>query len=81
MPTGGRVSDDTDIRIAVSDRALLRVRDARNLRFEGSAFAYSYGDIARVEGCEGVEFIDCRFVNTASCGIARATILSDHQSP
>ncbi len=69
MPTGGRVSDDTDIRIVDADKPLLRVKDAKNLRFEGIEFAYCYGTIASVDKCEGVEFSGCRFLNTASRGI------------
>ena len=69
IPSGERVSEGTDIRIAVSDRTLLHVKNARNLRFEGIEFAYCYGILACVDRCEGVELLDCRFLNTASRGI------------
>lgn len=69
VPFGGRMNDETDVRMVTSSATLLEGRGVRNLRFEGIEFAYAYGTLADMRDCESVEFSGCRFRNSASNGI------------
>ena len=72
----------SDIRVAFSDKPLLRGAGVANLRFEGIAFACNHGPFVSFDSPQGVSFRDCRFAGTASDAIvfkgdARDTTVAD----
>ena len=71
-----------DIRVAFSDKPLLRGAGVANLRFEGIVFACNHGPFIAFDSPRGVVFRDCRFAGTASdaivlSGDTRDTTVSD----
>ena len=73
---------EMSVRVAFSDKPLLRGADVADLRFEGIAFACNHGPFVSFDSPRGVFFRDCRFAGTASdaiilSGDTRDTTVSD----
>ena len=64
VPPGGKMSDDIDVRLAFSEKPLVRGDKLANVRFEGLSFAFCYVQLVRF-CAEGVTFDGCRFEGTA----------------
>jgi hypothetical protein len=76
------LTETADIRVAFSDKPLLRGAGIANLRFEGIVFACNHGPFVSFDSPHGVTFRNCRFMGTASDAIvlkgdARDTTVSD----
>ena len=69
VPLGGVMKEDTDIRIALSEKPLLSGRGVKNLKFDGIGFCCAYGGFARLEDLEDVTFSGCLFSGAAKDGI------------
>ena len=57
------------VRVAFSDKPLLRGAGVANLRFEGIAFACNHGPFVSFDSPRGISFRDCSFTGTASDAI------------
>ena len=60
---------EVSIRVAFSDKPLLRGAGVTNLRFEGIDFACNHGPFVDFASPRGVAFRDCRFSGTAADAI------------
>ena len=69
IPRGGAMTDEEDVRMAFSQKPLVRGAGVSHLCFSGIVFAYNYGDLASFSNARGVAFRDCRFLSTATKGI------------
>ncbi len=66
VPTEGEVTGETDIRVAFSQKPLLRGAGVANFCFNGITFACNYGPFVSFDSPRGVSFLGCRFLGTAS---------------
>ena len=60
---------EMSVRVAFSDKPLLRGAGVANLRFEGIAFACNHGPFVSFDSPRGISFRDCSFTGTASDAI------------
>ena len=65
VPPGGRMTDATDVRLAISEKPLVVGSKLSNMRFEGLDFSYAYAGLVAFTDATNVVFADCRFSRTA----------------